>query len=80
MQSVLHKSELDPSDPIIKIAMHDYLVNISNYLDIVPLISQIQLWYSPNKSIQDEGSQFSSWLCWYKTVQIIYNVRWYWWE
>ena len=59
LQSVLHKSELDPSDPIIKIAMHDYLVDMaSNYLDMVPLIGQIQLWYSPNKSIQDEGSQF----------------------
>jgi hypothetical protein len=59
LQSVLHKSELKPSDPIIKIAMDDYLVNLaSNYLGMIPIIGQIQLWHSPNNSIQEEGSQF----------------------
>jgi hypothetical protein len=59
LQSVLSKSELKVNDPIIKIAMDDYLVNLaSNYLGMIPIIGQIQLWYSPNESTQDEGSQF----------------------
>ena len=59
LQSVLSKNDFEASDPIIKIAMDDYFVDMaSNYLGMIPLIGQIHLWYSPNNSQQDEGSQF----------------------
>ena len=59
LQSVLSKNDFSPSDPIINLAMNDYFARAaSSYLGIVPIIGQIQLWYSPNNGLCDEGSQF----------------------
>jgi len=59
LQSVLSKEELELNDPLVKLAMNNSLVNYaSNYLGMTPIVGQIQLWYSPNNSKADEGSQF----------------------
>ena len=48
----------DLNHPIMKLALSDEMVDIAtSYLKFLPILSEIRLWYSPNTSAQNVGSQ-----------------------
>ena len=56
LQSINYDLSLD--NPFFKLALNEELVSIaSNYLGFVPILSNINLWYSPNDGSSQEGSQ-----------------------
>lgn len=59
LQSVKIRKNLDLDHPYMKIALMPEVVSIvSNYMGYIPILSDIQLWHSPNISDAPEGSQF----------------------
>lgn len=45
--------------PLMKLALEpSVLAIVSSYMGMLPILSEIQIWHSPNVNIQDGGSQF----------------------
>ena len=59
LQSCINRNEFFKDDPLISLALSDWIVSkASSYLNMIPIVGSIQVWYSPNESKIEEGSQF----------------------
>lgn len=59
LQSCISRNEFSKDDPLIKLALSDWIITkASSYLNMIPIVGSIQVWFSPNESKIEEGSQF----------------------
>ena len=57
--SIPIQSALTPDSPFIKLALQPSILKAaSHYMGMLPLLTQVQLWHSPNEHIIEGGSQF----------------------
>ena len=53
------QSALTFNSPIIKLALEPSIIKAaSHYMGMLPLLTQVQLWHSPNENVIEGGSQF----------------------
>jgi len=51
-------TELDLESPFLKLALHPLLLACAaQNIGMLPILANLQLWYSPNVNIEDDGSQ-----------------------
>ena len=57
--SIPIESALTPDSPFINLALQPSILKAaSRYMGMLPLLTQVQLWHSPNEDIIEGGSQF----------------------
>jgi len=53
------QEDLNLQSPLMKLALHPSIVGaVSKYIGMLPVLTQVQLWYSPNTYVEAGGSQF----------------------
>ena len=58
LHTIPFEKDFNLDHPIMKLATSDELVDIAtSYLNFLPILSEIRIWYSPNTSTKKKGSQ-----------------------